>query len=138
MSGWQDFQGLNSGYVVELYERYRRDPNSVDPETRAAFERWQPPIEEAEAAPRGAPTRGADVPLASAQTIVGAVNLAMSIRRYGHLAPQLDPPGTPPVGDPALDPATPKISDDELRRLPAGLVRGQLTSEEQSALEVVS
>ena len=31
MAGWQDFTGLNRGYVLELYEKYRRDPASVDP-----------------------------------------------------------------------------------------------------------
>jgi len=25
------FHGLNAGYVLELYERYRQDPASVDP-----------------------------------------------------------------------------------------------------------
>ena len=30
MSGWQEFTGLNRGYVLELYEKYRRDPSSVD------------------------------------------------------------------------------------------------------------
>ena len=42
MSGWQEFTGLNRGYVLELYEKYRRDPSSVDPETRALFEQWTP------------------------------------------------------------------------------------------------
>ena len=41
---WQEFYGPNAGYVIELYERYRRDPNSVDAPTRALFERWTPPL----------------------------------------------------------------------------------------------
>ena len=35
MAGWEGFTGINRGYVLELYERFRRDPASVDPETRA-------------------------------------------------------------------------------------------------------
>jgi 2-oxoglutarate dehydrogenase E1 component len=31
------FFGPNAGYVLELYERYQHDPQSVDPETRAYF-----------------------------------------------------------------------------------------------------
>jgi 2-oxoglutarate dehydrogenase E1 component len=48
MSGWQEFSGLNRGYVLELYERYRHDPSSVDPETRALFETWTPPADDQE------------------------------------------------------------------------------------------
>jgi len=35
MAGWQEFTGLNRGYVLELYDKYRQDPTSVDAETRA-------------------------------------------------------------------------------------------------------
>src|SRR5256885_1236792 len=45
MPGWQDFTGLNRGYVLELYDRFRQNPSSVDPATRALFERWTPPAE---------------------------------------------------------------------------------------------
>ena len=78
MAGWQEFTGLNRGYVLELYEKYRQDPASVDAETRALFERWTPPPEPARRRSKGIPF----------QKIVGAVNLAQSIRRYGHLAAQ--------------------------------------------------
>ena len=30
MAGWQDFAGLNRGYVLEVYEKYRKDPASVE------------------------------------------------------------------------------------------------------------
>jgi 2-oxoglutarate dehydrogenase E1 component len=36
------FAGVNAAYVLELYERYRQDPQSVDPATRTAFESWTP------------------------------------------------------------------------------------------------
>ena len=35
MGGWSEFQGLNAGYVLELYDRYRQDPAAVDAQTRA-------------------------------------------------------------------------------------------------------
>ncbi len=46
MGPWQEFSGLNRGYVLEAFERYRQNPASVDPETRALFETWTPPSEE--------------------------------------------------------------------------------------------
>ena len=87
----RDFHGPNAGYVLELYERYRDDPSSVDPQTRALFERWQP----GGAAAAGG---GAAAPGAAVETIVGAANLAQSIREYGHLAARLDPLGSEPPG----------------------------------------
>ena len=38
MDIWRDIQGVNAGYLEELYERYRRYPNSVDAGTRLIFE----------------------------------------------------------------------------------------------------
>src|SRR5205809_1250137 len=125
MPGWQDFTGLNRGYVLELYDRFRQDPSSVDPATRALFERWTPPAE--------------DLPDKSAplQKIVGAVTLAESIRRYGHLAAQLDPLGGRPVGDPSQRAETHSVSDDDLRKLPASLVGGPAAAGAATALEAI-
>ena len=41
------FYGPNLGYVLELYERYREDPESVDERSRKFFETWSPPPVEA-------------------------------------------------------------------------------------------
>jgi 2-oxoglutarate dehydrogenase E1 component len=122
MSGWQEFTGLNRGYVLELYEKYRSDPASVDPDARALFERWTPPAQD-EVAAAAAPA----APGPALEKVVGAVNLAESIRRYGHLAAQLDPlRGKPPIGDPSLLADTHGVTSDDLQRLPASLVAGPL------------
>jgi 2-oxoglutarate dehydrogenase E1 component len=135
MSGWQDFQGLNAGYVAELYERFRRDPESVDPETREFFQTWAPPSE-LTAPPPGA-TAGA-APLESLGAVVGLVNLTACIRRYGHLAAQLDPLGTRPVGDPSLAPEAHGVNEETLRRLPATLVGGPLAEGKTTAAEAIA
>ena len=126
---WQDFTGLNRGYVLELYEKYRKDPASVDPDTRAIFEQWTPPSDEIPAQPSGA-----DLPV---QKIVGAVNLAQSIRRYGHLAAQLDPLGSRPIGDPSLLPETHGVTSEDLRAMPAVLVTSPLGEKAANMLELV-
>jgi 2-oxoglutarate dehydrogenase E1 component len=116
MAGWQDFAGLNRGYVLELYEKYRNDPASVDAETRAIFEQWTPSAEST-AAPEGLPY----------DKIVGAARLAQSIRRYGHLAATLDPLGLRvPSGDPSLSPETHSVTEEDLRNLPSTLVSSPL------------
>ena len=129
MSGWQDFSGLNRGFVLELYERYRRDPSSVDSETRALFETWIPPADESQAP---APQRGLAL-----QTIVGAVNLASSIRRFGHLAAQIDPLGSRPIGDSSLLLETHGVTEDDLRTLPAALVGGSAAEGAANACEAI-
>src|SRR5688500_962951 len=129
MASWQEFTGLNRGYVLELYERYREDPASVDPDTRALFEQWAPPAE-----PGGEAVAAAGIPV---HRIVGAVNLAQSIRRYGHLAAQLDPLGTPPPGDPSLGPETHGVTNDDLRQLPATLISSALCENASNMYEVV-
>jgi 2-oxoglutarate dehydrogenase E1 component len=138
MGGWQDFQGVNAGYVAELYERYRRDPGSVDPASRALFDGWSP-SESAVAAPSpgvGSPPTAAEVP-AAIRVVVGAVGLADSIRKFGHLAAQLDPLGTPPMGDPTLDPSAHGISERDLEQLPAALVGGPVAQGAANAREAI-
>lgn len=54
MTTWDAFYGPNAGYALELYERYRRDPNSVDEATRAFFAGLTPPAEAASPGPDGA------------------------------------------------------------------------------------
>jgi 2-oxoglutarate dehydrogenase E1 component len=127
MGPWQEFSGLNRGYVLEAFERYRQNPASVDPETRALFETWTPPTDEASEA-------AAELPL---QKIVGAVNLAESIRRYGHLAARLDPLGGSPPGDPSLLSSTHGVTDEDLRALPASLVSGALVDPGKTAYDAI-
>jgi 2-oxoglutarate dehydrogenase E1 component len=127
MPSWQEFSGLNSGYVLELYEKFRQDPDSVDASTRALFEQWTPPAESVADLAAGA----------AVHKVVGAVNLAQSIRRYGHLASQLDPLGSRPQGDPALAPETHYVTNDDLRALPASLVWSALAENASNMLEVV-
>jgi 2-oxoglutarate dehydrogenase E1 component len=130
MGPWEGFSGVNSGYVLELYERFRRDPSSVDPATRAIFEEWTPPQEADEAA---APSDGLP-----ARVAVDAVHLAQSIRRYGHLAAQLDPLGTRPPGDPSLLHATHGVTEADLRRLPATLISSPLADGAASMEDLVA
>ncbi|HYT73965.1 MAG TPA: thiamine pyrophosphate-dependent enzyme, partial [Vicinamibacterales bacterium] len=129
MSGWEGFSGINRGYVLEMYDRFRNDPASVDPATRAIFEQWTPPAVSgaADVAEGALPVRAA----------VSGVNLAQSIRRYGHLAAQLDPLGSKPPGDPSLLPETHGVTDDDLRRLPADLIPSPLTDHASTLLDLV-
>jgi 2-oxoglutarate dehydrogenase E1 component len=121
-------QGVNAGYVAELYERYRQNPDSVDAATRRIFESWVP-------ADQAQPSETAT--LDGMHVIVGAANLAECIRRYGHLAARLDPLGSEPQGDPSLSPRAHGITDDDLKRLPASLVGGTVAESAANAYEAI-
>ncbi|MCA9972598.1 MAG: 2-oxoglutarate dehydrogenase E1 component [Anaerolineales bacterium] len=133
-----DFHGPNAGYVLALYERYQQDPQAVDAQTRALFEGWTPD---------GGNGAGLDVAAAptavsaphAAEKVMGAVNLANAIREYGHLAANIDPLGLyNPPGDPALDPATHRVSEADLRQLPASLIGGPAAAGRASAWEAIA
>ena len=123
------FPGVNAGYVLELYEKYRQNPESVDAATREAFASWTPE--------EPAATDAASKPPSSIHVIVGAANLAESIRRYGHLAARVDPLGSVPPGDPSLSPRAHGISDDDLRQLPAALVGGSVAESSSNAFDAI-
>jgi 2-oxoglutarate dehydrogenase E1 component len=143
------FEGVNAGYVLELYERYRQNPESVDPVSREAFESWTPTELEADlAGPKGpAGPQGPALPAGAAladvttpndvRVVVGAANLAESIRRYGHLAARLDPLGSEPTGDPSLSTGAHGITDDDLKLLPASLVGGPVAESSTNAYEAI-
>ncbi|HUZ02022.1 MAG TPA: 2-oxoglutarate dehydrogenase E1 component [Thermomicrobiaceae bacterium] len=132
MSVTNRFYGPNAGYVLELYDRYLQDPESVDARTRAFFEHWTPESLNGHAAAT-APATAVDV-----QKIVGAANLAESIRERGHMAADLNPLGTPPHGDPSLDPAAHDISAADLASLPASVVGGPAARGAAGAAEAIS
>ena len=130
MPAWGDFTGLNRGYVLELYEKYRRDPSSVDAATRELFQQWTPPDWDVD---EPAPVDGG-----SLHKVVGAVNLAQSIRRYGHLAAKLDPLGLrKPLGDPSLFPENYGITEQDLRSMPASLVPSPLGEDATTMYDLV-
>lgn len=133
MSFWRDFPGPNAAYILELYERYRDDPASVDDATRDIFERWQPPANGA--AQRDEMLAPAGVAL---ETAVGVANLATAIRTYGHLDAQLDPLGSEPTGDPMLRLESHGLTEDALRELPASLVGGPAAEGATSAFEAIA
>jgi 2-oxoglutarate dehydrogenase E1 component len=126
MNLWKDFPGPNAAYVLDLYERYKENPESVDPETRVFFDRWQPAVELASTAQS-----------AAIEKIVAVVNLAQAIREHGHLNARLDPLGSKPPGDPSLELSSYNLTEDDLRQLPASLVGGPIASSTSNALDAL-
>jgi len=131
MKDLEAFYGPNAGYVLELYDRYRQNPASVDSATRAIFDTWSPDS----LAAGGAVTETAPYAVSK---IVAASALAHAIRSRGHLGAHLDPLGSEPLGDPALLTGTHGISDEDLAQLPPDVVGGHAAEGARNALEAIA
>ena len=83
------------------------------------------PAPEEPAAPTAAtaPTQPADLDLLAA--VAAAMSLVKAIRMHGHLAARLDPLGSEPPGDPALEPESlhPPLTPEVQAKIPARLLR---------------
>ncbi len=126
MNIWKDFHGPNAGYILDLYSKYHADPGSVDPKTRAMFDRWKPEID------GETPARATNI-----DKIAGVVTLAQDIRAYGHLAANIDPLGSDPPGDPSLDISAHGLTNEDLSQLPASLVAGPVSEEAVNAQDAI-
>ncbi|MGA7988047.1 MAG: multifunctional oxoglutarate decarboxylase/oxoglutarate dehydrogenase thiamine pyrophosphate-binding subunit/dihydrolipoyllysine-residue succinyltransferase subunit, partial [Candidatus Dormiibacterota bacterium] len=91
---------------------------ALDMRSRSTSTPQPPPaITSAPAPPTNAPDRA----------LLGAMQAATSLvkahRTHGHLGAHLDPLGSPPIGDPAMDPATYGLTQEVMERIPADLLR---------------
>jgi 2-oxoglutarate dehydrogenase E1 component len=141
-----DVDALNAGYASSLLEEYLENPESVPAEWRELFESGDSPLvaalpglarllERLGANGNGAPLAATRPEPAAAPAeppdnlLLGGVAAAMALvkahRMHGHLAAHLDPLGSEPPGDPALEaerlipPLTPELQ----ARIPASLLR---------------
>ena len=152
----RDVDGLNSGYARLLLEDYLENPDAVPAEWRELFESGDSELVSShpgllrllETLDRGnghaaapeAPAVAESAPAAPVtgeidETLLGGVAAAMALvkahRMHGHLAARLDPLGSEPLGDPALDetrlipPLTPELQE----RIPAKLLRVHVPGE---------
>jgi 2-oxoglutarate dehydrogenase E1 component len=57
------------------------------------------------------------------QAVQAATSVVKAFRMHGHLAARLDPLGTEPPGDPALDPETVHLTPELMEQIPARVLR---------------
>jgi 2-oxoglutarate dehydrogenase E1 component len=139
--------GLNAAYVAQLRADFLDSPASVPDEWRRIFEAdgngspapvvaprpADPEPEGVTATPAvAAPPSEATGPAAEPEVddellagIAAAMALVKAYRMHGHLAARLDPLGSEPTGDPALDETRlhPPLTPELQARIPASLLR---------------
>jgi 2-oxoglutarate dehydrogenase E1 component len=147
-----DVDDLNAGYAGDLLEQYLENPDAVPSEWRHLFEsgdsgivathpglvrlieRFGPDGNGRSGATAGVPPARVPAPMEPAveappDELLGGVAAAMALvkahRMHGHLAARLDPLGSEPPGDPALEPdrLIPRLTPELQARIPASVLR---------------
>jgi 2-oxoglutarate decarboxylase len=123
-------QGAESGRFLQLVEAYLDGENGFYDGVFASLgvelgpTPAPPAPAAAAAAARGAAPAPAAIPdEAMLQAVQAATSLVKAHRTHGHLAARLDPLGSEPEGDPALDPNTVGLTPEIMARIPARILR---------------
>jgi 2-oxoglutarate decarboxylase len=84
----------------------------------------KPTVTSADPVPATTTPAVSDVPdEALMQAVQAATSVIKAHRVHGHLAAHLDPLGTPPRGDPALDPESVNLTPELMERIPSSVLR---------------
>ena len=154
-----DVDGLNAGYARLLLEDYLENPDAVPAEWRALFESGGSDLVASHPGLRrlldvlgegnghgepvatpAAPVAAVEAPTVATEpavddTLLGGVAAAMALvkahRMHGHLAARLDPLGSEPLGDPALEESRliPPLTPELQARIPASMLRVHVPGE---------
>ncbi len=120
--------------IARLLERQAAKNGSTDGNGSVAAPAAPPPAPPQAPAPAPVPTaQPASAP--AEDDLIGGVAAAMALvkahRMHGHLAARIDPLGSEPIGDPALDPLRlePKLTPELQARIPASVLRVHVAGE---------
>ncbi|CEK19230.1 2-oxoglutarate dehydrogenase E1 component [Chthonomonas calidirosea] len=125
------FTGANLAYVLDLYERYQRDPESVDPETRAFFEAYplSSLLEQ---------SVSTDLSNKLLDAAIATVRLARYIRQRGHLDADIDPLHLSPRSSTELELSAHNLTPEILEQLPSSLIGGPIAQETTNARDAIA
>src|SRR5215208_5961542 len=124
-------QGAESGQFLQVVEQYLQGEHGfyeqVFSDLGAALgPPPMPPAPGAAPAPAAAPSTAVPAAIPDEeilQAVQAATSLVKAHRTHGHLAARLDPLGSEPEGDPALDPEPLGLTEEVLRQIPSKILR---------------
>lgn len=113
----KDFYGPNLGYVIDMYEKYKENPLSVDEGLRSYFQVWENVLNDDD--------RMEQKPTYSLEwfhKIQSAIKLADKTRDYGHLAADIYPLKDHLPESRHLEPSYYGLEPDDLKMIPAEII----------------
>jgi 2-oxoglutarate dehydrogenase E1 component len=128
-------QGAESGEFLRRVEQLLQGEDGFYEAVAADLGIEAGPITSAHPASASAPPLGTGAPAAEAssapgqvdeellQAVQAATSLLKAYRTHGHLAANLDPLGSEPKGDPALQPENVNLTPELMARIPASILR---------------
>ncbi|RDI43176.1 2-oxoglutarate dehydrogenase E1 component [Falsibacillus pallidus] len=134
---WHDLNGFNLGYVMEVFEQFQQDPESVDPELKALFEQWGPPSESTETEQRDASYELPANP-SMFNKIVSAVKLADNIRAYGHLAADIYPLNDREKDSRRIELSQYDLTEEDLKNVPIEFLMADAPAHVKNGLDAIN
>ena len=116
-------QGAESGAFLARIEALLQGEDGFYEQVFRSFGLETPAVPAAEPVAAPSTTAPSEEMLSHVQA---ATSLVKAHRTHGHLAARLDPLGTDPVGDPALEPATVGLTPEVMEQIPAHILRIQV------------
>ncbi|MGY4690019.1 2-oxoglutarate dehydrogenase E1 component [Salibacterium sp. K-3] len=136
---WQEFFGPNLGYLMDLYEEYKKNPEALDEETRKWFDTYGAPETES------THTNGAAAPVVSASSdmdtvkkTAAAIKLADNIRIHGHLSADVNPLQEPGGETSFLKVDEYGLTEEDLKQLPVDLICPDAPGHIENGFEAVN
>jgi 2-oxoglutarate decarboxylase len=124
-------QGAESGAFLRRIEELLEGRDGFYESVAAELGLDPAPLSTAHPAAASAPPLGAAAPAAATarpdeellQAVQAATSLLKGYRTHGHLAARLDPLGSEPKGDPAIQPERLNLTPELMERIPASILR---------------
>ncbi|MCY9270026.1 thiamine pyrophosphate-dependent enzyme, partial [Bacillus licheniformis] len=132
---WEEFHGPNLGYVLELYDQYVKDPESLDADLKEMFDELGAPPGDIRAASQK--NEEADFTAGSIQKIASAVKLAEDIRTYGHLNASVNPLRKTQEKQELFPLAEYGLTEQDVKKIPASVICKDAPKEVTNGLEAI-
>ncbi|MEI5908864.1 2-oxoglutarate dehydrogenase E1 component [Bacillus spongiae] len=134
---WKQFSGPNLGYVMDVYEQFQHDPESVDAELQELFKQYGSPMQ-SNGISSLETEREAAISPSSFSKVVAAVQLADNIRTYGHLAADINPLKTRKLDTRRIELDTFNLTEEDLKHVPVQYICPDAPSHVQNGLDAIN